>query len=241
MKLYTVFSVIGDDPNRVVRHHYVCRNESEGLTKMEELAKQYIIDNVGKNNYVNTLTDAPVASFPPGFVLKYAQREKKDDIPAMCLSYINQIYILYTTKTETGRIWSNVRTTVSVKGYFALDTIDTSNLPTEVLAVSVAPVKRPVLSAKIVSYNNVVQELMKFDRNTLRRAGESRSEDNILAMLSPSAPSFMPPPPPPPLPQKVYYPMTLPPPPPPLPVKRLHSSDGLEDVLPPLVECIRII
>jgi hypothetical protein len=226
---------------------------------MEELAKQYVIDNVGKNNYVNTLSDAPVASFPPGFVLKH---EKKDDIPAMCLSYINQIYILYTTKIETGRIWSNVRMSVSVRGYFALDTIDASNLPTEVQAVSVTSAKRTVSLANetTLGYNNVIQELMKFNRNKLRRASESRSEDNILAMLLPSfqlmsetpPPPLTLPPPPPPLPP-IYFPTIPPPPPlppiyfptipppPPLPVKRSYSSDGLEEVLPPLEQCIRII
>ena len=257
MKLFTVFSVI----DGVVRHHYVCQSESEGVMKMEELAKQYVIDCVGKNNFVNTLLDRQlVTSYPAGYVLKYAQGEKKEDvdIPSMALSYINQIYILYTTKTETGRLWSSIRTSVTTKGYFAIDTVKlVCNLSTNISSASKVPMKKPDsdnTSVTITNYNSVVQELMQFNRNNLRNASDPRLEDIMImpphyfSLTLPSIPLTMPLPPPlplspipltmPPPPPLSPIPLTMPPPPPlplspciPIPPPlpmRRGSSDGLD-------------
>jgi hypothetical protein len=83
------------------------------IDKMKEKAVQYICDNVGKNNYVETLDsneykDAPLEKYPRGFILKWAKNT----------DYIRQIDIYFNHELK-GYIYGKYKDS-EYKGFFAI-------------------------------------------------------------------------------------------------------------------------
>jgi hypothetical protein len=196
MQVYVLLSFI----NNEVKTHYVGYNICQMKRKLTEHAQKYVIDEVGRNNFVDTLEDnKEVSSYATGYVLKYDTEDN------------TRINVYKNNEVVIGRLWSSKHINTTTIGYFKITESSDFDLSTGVTHTSSAiHIKSHVNNDSTrMRYANVINEILEYQRKKMSKVDIETVADEFQVVNCPA---------PPPSPPFEYWKIGIPYPPPPPPI-----------------------